>query len=85
MPHTTAEEALAEGTFTVQQAMEFTGLSRRYLYERMKRRELLYVQTGRVRRVPRKSLIAMLARNLHGIEKTADTTLIGGSSGDPRQ
>jgi len=61
----TPEELLIDGTVSVKQAMAFANFSREYLYKLMRRRDLPYVQAGRVRRIPRRALIQFLARNLH--------------------
>lgn len=53
-----------EGTVSVVEAATFSGLSRSELYQRMARGELAYIKIGKRRLIPRKSLVAMLARHV---------------------
>jgi len=60
------EELVSGGLMRVPDAGEFSGLSRSMLYELMDTGELVYVKLGRARRIPRKALVALAARNLRG-------------------
>ncbi len=60
------EELVADGLVRVAEAQEFSGLSRSKLYELMEAGDLAYVKIGRARRIPRRALIELAARNLTG-------------------
>lgn len=62
----TAAELLEDGVFTVEQAGEFSGWSRATLYSLMETGELPYSRVRRTRRIPKRALIDLLARNLVG-------------------
>jgi excisionase family DNA binding protein len=57
-------ELLADGLMTVKQAAAFLGISVANLYVLMSRGELPYVKLGRSRRIPRRALIDLAAKNL---------------------
>jgi hypothetical protein len=61
-----ARELLAEGAIGIEEAVEFTGLSRAELYRRMTAGQLPYVIQGRRRLLPRRALQDMLAAGLRG-------------------
>ncbi len=60
------EELVADGLVRIAEAERFSGLSRSKLYELMEAGELAYVKLGRARRIPRRVLIELAARNLTG-------------------
>ena len=51
-----------EGMVSVVEAAAFSGISRSELYVRMARGELKFLKIGKRRLIPRRSLVAMLAR-----------------------
>ncbi len=57
---------LSEGLVSVSQASKLLSLSRSTLYSLMERGELPYVKLGRARRVSRKALSELVARNAKG-------------------
>lgn len=59
-------ELLADGMFRVNDAVEFAHLGRSFLYGAMDRGELAYVKCGRRRLIPKRALVAYLARGLTG-------------------
>lgn len=59
-----ATEILAEGTFGIEEAQRFSGMGRTFLYGAMDRGDLVYTKAGRRRLIPKRALIALLARNL---------------------
>jgi excisionase family DNA binding protein len=63
----TADDVLAEGALGVPDAVNFTGMSRSDLYDRMTRGELPYTKVGRRRLIPRRALVEMLRKNLVGV------------------
>jgi excisionase family DNA binding protein len=59
-----ATEMLAEGALGMEEARRFSGMGRTFLYAAMDRGDLPYTKVGRRRLIPRRALIAFLARNL---------------------
>jgi excisionase family DNA binding protein len=55
-----------EGLLKVTEAAEFLRLSRATLYSLMDRGELAFVKLGRSRRIPKRALIELAARELRG-------------------
>jgi excisionase family DNA binding protein len=64
MAGTTGKELVEGGVMTVEEAAEFTRLSRSELYCRMERGELSYCKVGRRRLIPRAALVEMLRQGL---------------------
>ena len=65
--HRADDTALVEdGLLTVQQAATFLQISRSNLYALMERGELAFVKIGRSRRIPRRALVELAARELRG-------------------
>ena len=59
-------ELVADGLLTVREAADFLRISRSRLYELMDRGELIYLKLGRSRRIPRRAVIELAARELRG-------------------
>ena len=59
-------EIVGDGTLTIDDACDFTGLGRTILYDLMGRGDLPYVKVGSRRLIPRRSLVAILASGLQG-------------------
>jgi len=57
-------ELLEEGCLTIEEAVQFSGLSRSFLYEQMKAGRLPFIKVGACRRVPRRALQQLLAEHL---------------------
>jgi len=57
-------ELLEEGCLTIEEAVQFSGLSRSFLYEQMKAGRLPFVKVGAARRVPKRALQRFLAEHL---------------------
>ena len=57
-------DLLEDGVVSVREAAEFVGLSRSALYQLMAAGDLQFVKIGRRRLVPKRALIALLARSL---------------------
>jgi len=57
-------ELLEEGCLTIEEAVQFSGLSRSFLYEQMKAGRLPFIKVGAARRVPRRALQQFLAEHL---------------------
>ena len=57
---------MADGLMTVQEAAEFLRLSRSSLYTMMDSGELAFVKLGRSRRIPKRALVELAARELRG-------------------
>ena len=55
---------VAGGLDRIDEAAEFLGLSRSYIYDLMDRGELRYVKVGRSRRIPHQAIIELAARYL---------------------
>ena len=63
---TTRVELVADGLLTVREVADFLRISRSRLYELMDRGELIYLKLGRSRRIPRRAVIELAARELRG-------------------
>ena len=57
-------ELVADGLLTVRECAEFLHLSRPKIYELMDAGELCYLKLGRSRRIPRRAVIELAAREL---------------------
>lgn len=55
-----------EGLLSVREAARFLSVSRSTLYELMESGQLHYVKLGRARRIPRRAVLELAARNLRG-------------------
>ena len=62
----TRVELVADGLLTIPEAADFLRISRSRLYELMDRGELIYLKLGRSRRIPRRAVIELAARELRG-------------------
>lgn len=60
------EAVVEEGLLSVREAARFLSVSRSTLYELMESGQLHYVKLGRARRIPRRAVLALAARNLRG-------------------
>ena len=60
------EALCGDGLLTVREAAEFLSISRSKLYEMMDNGELPFVKLGRSRRVPRRAVVELAARELRG-------------------
>jgi excisionase family DNA binding protein len=58
------EELVGDGLDRVDDACDFLGVSRAYLYRLMEAGELQYVKIGRTRRIPHRALVDLAARSL---------------------
>jgi excisionase family DNA binding protein len=61
-----ARAVVEDGLVTVKQAAGFLGISVASVYALMSRQSLPYVKLGRSRRIPRRALVELAARNLVG-------------------
>jgi excisionase family DNA binding protein len=61
-----SEDLVRDGLDCVDGAAKFLGVSRAQIYRLMDAGELRYVKIGRSRRIPRRSLIELAAKNLVG-------------------
>ena len=61
-----AEELLADGALGVNDAVEFSGLSRSELYEAMRNGALKFCKRGKRRLIPKRALVRLLADGLQG-------------------
>jgi excisionase family DNA binding protein len=61
-----ARQVVEDGLLTVREAAGFMRISIAGIYALMARGELPYVKIGRCRRVPRRALVELAARNLVG-------------------
>lgn len=61
-----AVAVVADGMFTVKEAVEFTKLSRSELYALMGRGELQFLKHGKRRLVPKRAIVELLAGKLSG-------------------
>ena len=61
-----SEELVADGLLTVRECSEFLHLSRSKIYELMDAGELCFAKLGRSRRIPRRAVIELAARELKG-------------------
>ena len=59
-------ELVADGLMTVKECAEFLHLSRSTVYELMNAGELCFAKLGRSRRIPRRAVIELAARQLQG-------------------
>jgi len=57
---------VADGLLTVREASEFLHLSRSKIYELMDSGELCFAKLGRSRRIPRRAVVELAARELTG-------------------
>ncbi len=57
-------ELVEDGTFPINAAVKFSGLSRSKLYELIAESELRTVKVGRRTLIPKRSLVELLARGL---------------------
>jgi len=57
-------DLLSEGLLDVREAENFSGLKKSKLYNLMQTGELAYVKIGSARRIPRKALVNLMAKNL---------------------
>jgi excisionase family DNA binding protein len=57
-------DLVIDGLARIAEAVTFLGLSRSKLYELMDCGDLPYVRLGRSRRIPRRALVELAARNL---------------------
>jgi len=60
------EEVVRDGLLSVPETGRFLSLSRSKVYLLMERGDLAYVKIGRARRIPRRAVIELAARNLTG-------------------
>ena len=60
------EALVADGLMTVKECAEFLHLSRSTVYELMNAGELCFAKLGRSRRIPRRAVIELAARELRG-------------------
>ncbi len=67
-PSTTTVELMAEGLDRIEQAARFLGVSKSRIYLMMASGELPSVKLGKCRRIPRRALKELAARNLFGGE-----------------
>ena len=63
-------KVVEEGLMTVREGARFAAVSVAALYSMMARGELAYVKLGRSRRIPRRALVELAARNLVGHRDT---------------
>ena len=63
-------DLVSDGLLTVEEAAEFPRLSRTSLYSLMDHGELAFVKLGRSRRIPRRALVELAAREVRGGSKT---------------
>ena len=61
-----SEELVADGLLTVRECAEFLHLSRSKIYALMDAGELCFAKLGRSRRIPRRAVIELAARQLRG-------------------
>ena len=59
-------DLVADGLLRVSEVADFLSISRTTTYQLMERGELCWVKIGRARRVPRRAVIELAARNLIG-------------------
>ena len=59
-------ELVADGLLTVRECGEFLHLSRSKIYELMDAGDLCYAKLGHSRRIPRRAVIELAARELRG-------------------
>jgi excisionase family DNA binding protein len=61
-----ARDLVADGLKTVREAASFLGISVAGTYQLMARGDLPFVKIGRSRRIPRRALVELAAKNLVG-------------------
>ena len=66
MTDNAAAALVEDGLLTVPQAAEFLHLSKSSVYLMMDRGQLAYVKLGKSRRIPKRALIELAARELRG-------------------
>ena len=66
MPDNNAAALVEDGLVTVSEAAAFLRLSRSTVYELMNQGILAYAKIGRSRRIPRRALVELAARELRG-------------------
>jgi excisionase family DNA binding protein len=66
LPPDRAREMVVDGMQTVKEAAAFLGVSVATLYGLMARGDLPFVKLGRSRRIPRRALVDLAAKNLIG-------------------
>jgi hypothetical protein len=74
------EELLRDGAFGIGQAMQFSGLGRSLIYGLMARGDLAYTKVGARRLIPRRALVALLSREVHGRDIPSEPPMVGGRS-----
>jgi len=57
---------VAEGLLTINESAEFLRLSRAKIYQLMDSGDLCVTKLGRARRIPRRAVVELTARNLRG-------------------
>jgi excisionase family DNA binding protein len=75
----TPTELVADGAVGLDEASRLSGLQRSKLYELMGEGELAFVKVGARRLIPRRAIVALLAKNVVG-----GSSLIHDSVGDPK-
>ena len=65
-PLADSAELVADGLMTVKECAEFLHLSRSKIYELMDAGDLCFAKLGRSRRIPRRAVIELAARQLRG-------------------
>jgi excisionase family DNA binding protein len=70
-------ELVADGLITVKEAAKFLRLSRGKVYQLMDSGMLCYLKLGRARRIPRRAVVQLAARELRG-----GTLMIDGNQGN---
>ena len=66
MERNDAENLVADGLVSVKEAAAFLKISVAKLYALMERGELVYAKLGKSRRIPRRAVVDLAARNLVG-------------------
>ena len=64
-----ANRLVADGLLTVAEAASFLSVSRSRLYTLMDQGALAFVKLGHSRRIPRRAVVELAARSLHGGSK----------------
>lgn len=67
MSVTEREKLVADGTLTIEDACEMSGLGRTLLYSLMEQGKLRYLKVGKRRLIPRRELQRLLAECLVGV------------------
>jgi excisionase family DNA binding protein len=63
---------IAEGLWTIPEAVDFLRISRSRLYDLMNSGDLIFVKLGRSRRLPRRAVVDLATRGLCGGARVAD-------------